>query len=56
VFPLLLLFSVFLLARGHNEPGAASRGGWWLPPAFSLVVIAYGTEAARKVFGPVPPP
>ncbi|NJO38947.1 MAG: Na(+)/H(+) antiporter subunit B, partial [Rhizobiales bacterium] len=25
---LMLLFSIFLLLRGHNEPGAASSAGW----------------------------
>lgn len=48
VFPLLLLFSVFLLARGHNEPGGGFAGGLVASSAFSLVVIAYGTEVARK--------
>lgn len=48
VFPLLLLFSVFLLARGHNEPGGGFAGGLVASAAFSLVVIAYGADVARK--------
>jgi len=48
VFPLLLLFSVFLLVRGHNEPGGGFAGGLVASAAFSLVVIAYGTDVARK--------
>ncbi|MEW6720914.1 MAG: Na+/H+ antiporter subunit B [Thermodesulfobacteriota bacterium] len=48
VFPLLVLFSVFLLVRGHNEPGGGFAGGLVASAAFALVVIAYGPAAARK--------
>jgi multisubunit Na+/H+ antiporter MnhB subunit len=29
LLPLLLIFSVFLLLRGHNDPVAALWEGWW---------------------------
>ncbi|MBE0569478.1 MAG: Na+/H+ antiporter subunit B [Deltaproteobacteria bacterium] len=48
VFPLLVLFSVFLLVRGHNEPGGGFAGGLVASAAFALVVIAYGPAVARK--------
>jgi multicomponent Na+:H+ antiporter subunit B len=48
VFPLLVLFSVFLLIRGHNEPGGGFAGGLVAAAAFAMVAIAYGTPVARK--------
>ena len=46
--PLLLLFSVFLLLRGHNEPGGGFVGGLVAAAAFALYAIAYGVERARR--------
>jgi multisubunit Na+/H+ antiporter MnhB subunit len=46
--PLLLLFAVFLLLRGHNEPGGGFVGGLVVAAAFVLYAIAYGVEAARR--------
>ena len=48
LMPLLLLFSVFLLLRGHNEPGGGFVGGLVAAAAFALYVIAYGVERARQ--------
>ena len=48
LMPLLLLFSVFLLLRGHNEPGGGFVGGLVAAAAFSLYGIAYGVERARR--------
>jgi multicomponent Na+:H+ antiporter subunit B len=45
---LLLLFSVFLLLRGHNEPGGGFVGGLVAAAAFALYAMAYGVEAARR--------
>jgi multicomponent Na+:H+ antiporter subunit A len=47
--PLLLLFSVFLLVRGHNEPGGGFVGGLVAAAAFSLHAIAFGVQRARQV-------
>ena len=49
VFPLLLLLSVFLLLRGHNEPGGGFIGGLVAAIAFVLHAIAYDIESARKL-------
>ena len=48
LMPLLLLFAVFLLLRGHNEPGGGFVGGLVVAAAFVLYAIAYGVEAGRR--------
>lgn len=44
---LFLVFSLFLLWRGHNEPGGGFAGGLVAGAAFSLYSIAYGSTHAR---------
>ena len=53
--PLILLFSVFLLLRGHNETGGGFIGGLVAGISFSLYAIAYGTAASRKSLRATPP-
>jgi multicomponent Na+:H+ antiporter subunit A len=48
LMPLLLLFSVFLLLRGHNQPGGGFVGGLTASAAFALYGIAYGMRNARR--------
>ncbi|MEO5819664.1 MAG: Na+/H+ antiporter subunit B [Vicinamibacteraceae bacterium] len=48
LMPLLLLFSVFLLLRGHNEPGGGFVGGLVAAAAFALYGLAYGVERAQQ--------
>jgi multicomponent Na+:H+ antiporter subunit A len=48
LMPLLLLFSVFLLLRGHNEPGGGFVGGLVASAAFALYAIAFGVQRARQ--------
>jgi multicomponent Na+:H+ antiporter subunit A len=48
LMPLLLLFSVFLLFRGHNEPGGGFVGGLVAAAAFALYAIAFGVARARQ--------
>ena len=48
LMPLLLLFAVFLLLRGHNEPGGGFVGGLVVASAFVLYTIAYGVSASRR--------
>ncbi len=45
--PVLLLFSLFLLTRGHNEPGGGFVGGLVAGAAFALYAIAYTSSKAR---------
>ena len=48
LMPLLLVFSVFLLLRGHNEPGGGFVGGLVAAAAFALYAIAFGVRRARQ--------
>jgi multicomponent Na+:H+ antiporter subunit B len=52
--PLLLLFAVFLLLRGHNQPGGGFVGGLVVSASFVLCSIAFGVDAARRAL-PVRP-
>ncbi|MGQ9888779.1 MAG: Na+/H+ antiporter subunit B [Aggregatilineales bacterium] len=47
LLPLLLLFSVFVLLRGHNEPGGGFVGGLVAAAAFALYALAQGVGPAR---------
>lgn len=49
LMPFLLLFSVFLFIRGHNEPGGGFTGGLVASAAFALYSIAFGSGEARRV-------
>jgi multicomponent Na+:H+ antiporter subunit B len=48
LLPLLLLFSIFLLLRGHNEPGGGFAGGLVAAAAFALYAIAHNVADARS--------
>jgi multicomponent Na+:H+ antiporter subunit B len=47
--PILLLFSVFMLLRGHNLPGGGFVGGLVAGSAFVLYALAVGVDGARRV-------
>lgn len=49
LLPLLLVFSVFLLLRGHNEPGGGFVGGLMAATGFALISIAFGSATARRI-------
>jgi multicomponent Na+:H+ antiporter subunit B len=48
VQPLLLIFSLFVLLRGHNLPGGGFAGGLVAAAAFTLIAIAYDPDTARR--------
>ncbi len=48
LMPLLLLFALFLLFRGHNEPGGGFVGGLVVSAAFVLYATTYGVAASRR--------
>jgi multicomponent Na+:H+ antiporter subunit B len=48
LMPLLLVFAVFLLFRGHNQPGGGFVGGLVVASSFVLYSIAFGVGAARR--------
>lgn len=47
--PLLLLYSVFLLVAGHNQPGGGFVGGLVAAAALALYAIAYDAASARRL-------
>jgi multicomponent Na+:H+ antiporter subunit B len=51
LLPLLLMFSIFLLLRGHNEPGGGFVGGLVAGAALALYAMALGLRSARQVLG-----
>jgi multicomponent Na+:H+ antiporter subunit B len=48
IVAILLLFSVFMMLRGHNEPGGGFIGGLIGATGYVLYAIANGTAAARQ--------
>lgn len=48
LLPLMLLFSVYLMLRGHNEPGGGFVGGLVAAAAFALYALAFGIHATRQ--------
>ncbi|SMC96851.1 Na+/H+ antiporter subunit B [Rhizobium sp. RU36D] len=45
---LMVLFSIFVLLRGHNEPGGGFIGGLIAASAMAIYGIAYGVQAVRR--------
>ena len=45
---LMVLFSIFVLLRGHNEPGGGFTGGLIAVSALAIFGIANGIAAVRK--------
>lgn len=48
LLPFMLLLSVAVLLRGHNEPGGGFVGGLLAASGFALHAMAYGHESARR--------
>ena len=49
LLPLLLLFSIFILLRGHYRPGGGFVGGLIASIAFVLHAFAYSLQETRKL-------
>lgn len=45
---LIILFSIFVLLRGHNEPGGGFIGGLIAASAFAIYGIACGVSPVRR--------
>ncbi|ASY62083.1 Na(+) H(+) antiporter subunit B [Sinorhizobium sojae CCBAU 05684] len=45
---LMMLFSVFVLLRGHNEPGGGFIGGLIAVSALAIYGIAHGVQTVRR--------
>lgn len=54
LMPLLLLFAVFVLLRGHNEPGGGFVAGLVVAGALILHASAFGIPASRRVLAVEP--
>lgn len=50
MFPVLLLFSLFMLLRGHNDPGGGFIGGLVAAAAILLYLVAVGPLQLRQSF------
>ena len=49
LLPLQLLFSLFLLLRGHNEPGGGFIAGLVAAGAIALFLFAFDVEKTREL-------
>jgi len=49
VLPLQLVFSVFLLLRGHDEPGGGFIGGLVASGALALYLYAFGAQSLKQL-------
>jgi multicomponent Na+:H+ antiporter subunit B len=48
MMPVLVLFSLFLLLRGHNQPGGGFIGGLVGASSIILMTLAYGSDEVRQ--------
>lgn len=49
ITPFLFVLSIFLLLRGHNEPGGGFVGGLVAASALAVHMMAFGEKAMRAV-------
>ena len=49
LFPVIMLFSIYLLLRGHNEPGGGFVGGLAAASAFILNQLAFDLQSTKKL-------
>jgi multicomponent Na+:H+ antiporter subunit B len=47
--PLLLLYSLYLLLSGHNEPGGGFSGGLVASAVFALHLLAHDASSTRQM-------
>lgn len=52
--PLILVFSVFIMLRGHNHPGGGFIGGMVAGGAFALYLLSHDLATAKGAV-PIPP-
>lgn len=49
ILPLMMIFSFFLLLRGHNEPGGGFIGGLVASAGFILYSLAFSVEETKSI-------
>jgi len=54
LLPILLMFSVYTIIRGHHEPGGGFVGGLVASMAVALYTLSNGVSSARKFFAVSP--
>ncbi|KPP82680.1 MAG: multicomponent Na+:H+ antiporter subunit MnhB [Oceanicaulis sp. HLUCCA04] len=47
-FVAMLIFSVFILLRGHDEPGGGFIGGLAAAAAYTVITLAFGADKAER--------
>lgn len=52
--PVILVFAIFIMLRGHNSPGGGFIGGMVAGGAFALYLLTHDVSKAREAV-PVPP-
>lgn len=52
--PVILVFSVFIMLRGHDAPGGGFIGGMVAGGAFALYLLSFDLAMARSAV-PIPP-
>lgn len=50
LMPLFMIFSLYLLFRGHNEPGGGFIGGLIAAIGFVFHALAYDSDTTLRVF------
>ncbi|MDX5348612.1 MAG: cation:proton antiporter [Hymenobacteraceae bacterium] len=50
LIPLFLIFSIYILFRGHNHPGGGFIGGLIGSIGFIFHTMTYGAKSTRKVY------
>jgi len=53
MLPVTALFAMYLLLRGHNEPGGGFIAGLVTASATVLVALAFGGDFARRLLTPI---
>ncbi|MFO7303477.1 MAG: Na+/H+ antiporter subunit B [Acidobacteriota bacterium] len=48
LMPLMVLFALFMLVRGHNDPGGGFVGGLVVSAAYALLAFTSGVAEARR--------
>lgn len=51
ITPLLLAFSLFMLLRGHDQPGGGFIGALLAVAAFALYALAFDARSAARLLG-----
>jgi multicomponent Na+:H+ antiporter subunit B len=49
LFGVMMIVSLYILYRGHNEPGGGFVGGLIAASAFAIIALAEGAHTARRL-------